>query len=60
MEVVAWSRRGFDTLDRDVEVIVSDLTDDLDRGEILLLHESTKLAQEVIKRVLEEVAQPQL
>ena len=55
MEVVAWSRRGFDTLDRDVEVIVSDLTDDLDRGEILLLHESTKLAQEVIKRVLEEV-----
>lgn len=55
MEVVAWSRRGFDTLDREVEVIVKELTNDLGSGEILLLHESTKLAQQVVKRVLEEV-----
>jgi peptidoglycan/xylan/chitin deacetylase (PgdA/CDA1 family) len=56
MEVVVWSRRGYDTLDRPVEEIVSDLTKDLGSGEILLLHEATKQAPEVIRRVLEEVA----
>ncbi|MEP4078796.1 polysaccharide deacetylase family protein [Haloferula sp.] len=56
MEVVVWSRRGYDTLDRPVESIVSDLTRDLGEGEILLLHEATKVAPEVVKRVLEEIA----
>ncbi|MFC7336625.1 polysaccharide deacetylase family protein [Haloferula chungangensis] len=56
MEVVVWSRRGFDTLDREVEGIVDDLTRNLRYGEILLLHESTKQAPQVVKRVLEEVA----
>ena len=56
MEVVAWSRRGYDTLDRPVDDIVSDLTRDLGAGEILLLHEATEVAPEVIGRVLEKVA----
>ncbi|MGB6220161.1 polysaccharide deacetylase family protein, partial [Haloferula sp.] len=56
MEVVAWSRRGFDTLDRNIEAIVTDLTKELGSGEILLLHECTKLAPRIVKRVLEEVA----
>lgn len=55
MEVVVWSRRGYDTLDREVEVIVDELTKDLGSGEILLLHESTKVAREVVERVLGEL-----
>lgn len=56
MEVVVWSRRGYDTLDRPVDEIVSDLCDDLGQGEILLLHESTKVAPEVLERVLERIS----
>jgi peptidoglycan/xylan/chitin deacetylase (PgdA/CDA1 family) len=53
LEVLAWSRRGFDTLDRPVDDIVSDLTDSLGSGEILLLHEATPIARKVVKQVLD-------
>ncbi|GAA5482407.1 polysaccharide deacetylase family protein [Haloferula sargassicola] len=53
LEVVAWSRRGFDTVERDVGKIVSALCDGAGNGDILLLHESTPVAAEVMKAVLE-------
>ncbi|MBB5351842.1 peptidoglycan/xylan/chitin deacetylase (PgdA/CDA1 family)/Flp pilus assembly pilin Flp [Haloferula luteola] len=56
LEVVAWSRRGFDTVERDVRKIVSAITREVGDGDVLLLHEATPVAVEVMEGVLERVA----
>lgn len=56
LDVVAWSRRGFDTVERDVERIVASLCDGAGDGDVLLLHEATPLAPEIVRRVLERLA----
>lgn len=53
LEVVAWTRRGFDAVERDVEKILSALCGRAGEGDILLLHESTPVAEEVLRGVLE-------
>lgn len=52
MEVVAWRRRAFDTVRADVPGIVRCLTNGAKDGDILLLHEGTPVAKEVVAGVL--------
>ena len=52
MEVVAWKHRAFDTVRRDVPGIVRCLTTGVKDGDILLLHEGTPVAKEVVAGVL--------
>ena len=56
LEVVAWSRRGFDTRPREIRRIVDDLTAGSGEGEILLVHEGTGRAREVLGGVLARLA----
>jgi hypothetical protein len=53
MEVVAWRRRGFDAVETDVEKIVGRILENIWPGDIVLVHESTPVAAEVLHRVLE-------
>ncbi len=57
LEVVAWSRRAFDTVETDVEKMVRLLSDEAADGDILLLHESTPVAVELLERVLERLSE---
>lgn len=56
LEVVAWSRRGFDTVAGDLGRIVPKLTEGSTDGDILLLHESTPIAAELMAAVLARIA----
>ena len=53
LELVGWTRRGFDTVRNDVPGIVKCLTDGVKPGDILLLHEATPVAKEVMAATLE-------
>lgn len=55
LEVVAWTRRAFDTVETDVGQMVSRLTDGVKDGEVLLLHQSTPVSVELLTRVLERL-----
>jgi peptidoglycan/xylan/chitin deacetylase (PgdA/CDA1 family) len=52
LELVGWQRRAFDAVRRDVPWIVRRLTRDIRDGDILLLHEATPIAKEVLEGVL--------
>jgi peptidoglycan/xylan/chitin deacetylase (PgdA/CDA1 family) len=54
LELVGWTRRGYDTVRTDVPGIVKRLTVDARDGDILLLHEATPIAKEVMEGVLGE------
>jgi peptidoglycan/xylan/chitin deacetylase (PgdA/CDA1 family) len=64
MELASWTRRGFDTRERDVERVYSRLTSKLAAGDILLLHDGhsarspsgVPVILEVLPRLLEELA----
>jgi peptidoglycan/xylan/chitin deacetylase (PgdA/CDA1 family) len=53
MQVVGWTRRGFDGISRKVPRILARLTRRLERGDIILLHDATPVAHEVLEGVLE-------
>lgn len=53
LEVMAWSRRGYDAVETDVRTILSRITQpELSTSDIVLLHESTPVATEVLAGVL--------
>lgn len=52
MELVGWRKRAFDAVRRDVPRIVQRLTADVRDGDIILLHEATPIAGEVMDGVL--------
>ncbi|MGE9270862.1 MAG: polysaccharide deacetylase family protein, partial [Verrucomicrobiales bacterium] len=52
LEVVAWTRRAYDTVDRDLERIMNRLGSDFEDGEILLIHEATPIAQRLAARLV--------
>jgi peptidoglycan/xylan/chitin deacetylase (PgdA/CDA1 family) len=56
LRLASWTRRGFDTVNGDAEVIYRRLANPLERGDILLLHDGHaargKLGEPVITRVL--------
>ena len=55
MEVVAWRRRAYDTVRKDVPGIVKCLTAGVRDGDILLLHEATPIAKEVLGGTLQSL-----
>ena len=55
MEVLGWSRRGYDTTSADRETVVRRITRRLRPGDVILLHEGTGRAAAVLERVLEEI-----
>ena len=56
LQLASWTRRGFDTVSRDAEVVLGKLTRGLARGDILLLHDGhagrTHQGEPVILEVL--------
>jgi peptidoglycan-N-acetylglucosamine deacetylase len=68
LRLVSWTRRGFDTVNRDPERILARLTRALGAGDILLLHDGhaartaagTPVLLEVLPRLLESLAAARL
>lgn len=56
LEVVAWNRRAYDTRDDNVSRIVRRLTDGVESGDILLMHDTTPVAVRVAEGVLKKLA----
>lgn len=55
LEVMAWNRRGFDAVETNANKVLARILPDLSPGDIVLLHESTPIAAEVLGKVLEKV-----
>jgi peptidoglycan/xylan/chitin deacetylase (PgdA/CDA1 family) len=55
MEVIAWTHRGYDTVRRGVPEIVKQITTNVVDGDIMLMHEATPIAEEVLGGILEEL-----
>jgi peptidoglycan/xylan/chitin deacetylase (PgdA/CDA1 family) len=55
LEVVAWSRRGFDAVEKDAQKVLARILPNLGPGDIVLLHESTPIAREVLAGVLDKL-----
>jgi len=51
LEVMAWSRRGFDAVEKDVGKILERILP-VDRGDIVLMHEGTGIASQVLEGIL--------
>ncbi|MEC5387702.1 polysaccharide deacetylase family protein [Uliginosibacterium sp. H3] len=68
LQLVSWTRRGFDTREGDAEVVMRRLTRDLAGGDILLLHdahaarttEGRPVVLDVLPRLLERLAAERL
>jgi peptidoglycan/xylan/chitin deacetylase (PgdA/CDA1 family) len=55
LEIMAWNRRGFDAVETNADKVLARILPDLSHGDIVLLHESTPIAAEVLGKVLEKV-----
>lgn len=55
MKVMAWNRRGYDAVEKDVCKVLARILPGLGPGDIVLLHESTPIAAEVLLGVLEKI-----
>ncbi len=56
LEVMAWNRRGFDAVEKDAGKVLARISPHLTNGDIVLLHEATPIAAEVLGKVLEKVS----
>jgi peptidoglycan-N-acetylglucosamine deacetylase len=56
---VAWTTRGYDAIRRDVPAILQQLTKDLRPGHIILIHDATPIATQVLSGLLEHLQQNQ-
>lgn len=52
LKVMAWNRRGFDAVEKDPAKVLARILPELGPGDIVLLHESTPIAAEVLGGVL--------
>jgi peptidoglycan/xylan/chitin deacetylase (PgdA/CDA1 family) len=52
LEVMAWSRRGFDAVEKDAGKVLDRILTKLGPGDIVLVHEATPIAVEVLEGVL--------
>lgn len=52
LEIMGWNRRGFDAVEKDSAKVLNRILPDLRRGDIVLLHEATPIATEVLEGVL--------
>lgn len=55
MSVVGWRRQGYDGVSTKVELILRRLTRRLQRGDILVVHDATPVAEEVLEGVLKRL-----
>ena len=53
LKVMAWNRRGYDAVERDAAKVLARILPELSPGDIVLLHEATPIAAEVLAAVLE-------
>jgi peptidoglycan/xylan/chitin deacetylase (PgdA/CDA1 family) len=58
MEVMAWNRRGYDAVHKDAPKVLARILTGLSPGDIVLLHETTPIAEEVLAGVLKKVSTP--
>jgi peptidoglycan/xylan/chitin deacetylase (PgdA/CDA1 family) len=56
LEVMAWNRRGFDAVERDAGKVLARILPHLTHGDIVLLHEATPIAAEVLEGLLENAS----
>ncbi len=56
LEVMAWNRRGYDAVETDAQKALARILSNLSAGDVLLLHEATPIAAEVLRGVLEKVS----
>lgn len=56
LQVMAWNRRGFDAVEKDAGKVLERILPNLSVGDIVLLHEATPIAGEVLQGVLEKVS----
>jgi peptidoglycan/xylan/chitin deacetylase (PgdA/CDA1 family) len=52
LEVMAWSRRGFDAVQTDADKVLERILTKLGTGDIVLVHEATPIAERVLEGVL--------
>ncbi len=52
LRVMGWNRRGYDAVERDAEKVLRRILPRLSMGDIVLLHEATPIAREVLEGVL--------
>lgn len=52
LQVMAWNRRGFDAVEEDAQKVLGRILPQLSPGDIVLLHEATPIAAEVLAGVL--------
>lgn len=55
LQLASWTRRGFDTVNADASVVLARLTEQLDAGDILLLHDGHAARSSTGKPVVLEV-----
>ncbi|MES2475376.1 MAG: polysaccharide deacetylase family protein [Verrucomicrobiota bacterium] len=60
LEVMAWNRRGYDAVEKDASKVLARILPKLTAGDIVLLHEATPIAVEVLSGVLDRVAELKL
>ncbi len=53
LRVMAWNRRGFDAIEKNPQNVLARILPHLRAGDIVLLHEATPIAEEVLIGVLE-------
>ncbi len=56
LQVMAWNRRGFDAVEKDADRVLARILPGLTDGDIVLLHEATPIAGEVLEGVLEKTS----
>ncbi len=56
LRVMAWNRRGFDAVEKDAGKVLARILPKLGSGDIVLLHEATPIAEEVLTGVLSDQA----
>lgn len=56
LQVMAWNRRGYDAVETDAAKVLQRLLTNLAPGDIVLTHESTPIAAQVLEGVLERIS----
>lgn len=54
LRVMGWNRRGFDAVEKDSDKVLARILPHLSAGDIVLIHESTPIATEVLTQLLEQ------
>lgn len=53
LELIGWSSRGFDAVSTDSATVSQKITDSMQPGAIILMHESTEIAPDVLQSIID-------